>query len=179
LFSLNEWAIDWVLTEFISIKGDLDQLFVDSLGLGVGHTGGPELHWDGTSWHISLLVVSIGSCVLLKSIKGIIELLADGLELLVVVGGITSGNEVVEGLLGLLLELSNFSCELFLISSLLVPPLLSIWLEVFFDEFLSISTSSEDILLESLKGGTINDLVWVLEGGSGLGSDSGGQSNVC
>ncbi len=114
-------------------------------------------------------IISIGIGVLLKSIKGFLELFADVVELLVVVGGITSGNEVIEGLVGFPGVVLDVSLELCPVDFLLGPPLLGIGLEVFIDEPRGICASLEDILLESLEGGTINDLAGVcsLDGGSG------------
>ena len=114
-------------------------------------------------------MISIDIGILPKSIKGILELFTDVVELLFIVGGFSSGNELIESLSGLLIELFKISFELCLVEILLGLPLHVIWLEVFFDELLEICTSLEEFILESLEGGTINDLVGVCR----FGGDSG------
>jgi hypothetical protein len=162
LLGLDPWTIDWVLSELNGIFDDLDHLPVDVTGLSSGHTDGPEL--DCATSDVLFGIVSIGVGVLGKSIKGFFELSTDVVKLFLVVVGITSGNEVIEGIAGLLLILG-------LVGLLLGPPLLGIWLEVLIDELCGSSISFQDILLEFLKGGSIEDLVGVWR--CGLGGDSG------
>jgi hypothetical protein len=42
----DKWAIDWALSELNGVLGNLQHLFVDGLGLGGGHTDGPEHGWS-------------------------------------------------------------------------------------------------------------------------------------
>jgi hypothetical protein len=99
-------------------------------------------------------VVSIGFSAVFDIIKSICELIFDAPKLTAIVGCFTSGNKVVQGLLGL-------THELFLVDVLFLHPFLGIWGEVTIDERRGISASFENILLENLERGTINDLIGV------------------
>ena len=78
LVLLDEWAINWVGGESHGILGNLLELGVNSLGLGGGHTNGPELLGASDGW-------SGGSLELLDSVLKSLHLLVH------VLGGDDSG----------------------------------------------------------------------------------------
>ena len=102
--------------------------------------------------------------------NSIFELIVDAPNLTGIVVCITSGNRVVQGLLRLTHELVNLSLELFLVDVFVLHPFLDIWGEVIIHERLGIFVSVENILLEFLERGTINDDL--------LGGGRGDQSHI-
>jgi hypothetical protein len=163
----DEWSVNWMVLEGLGGLGNLHQLIVDSLGLGGVHTDGPEV---GSS---SGLVVSLASGASLELLKSVIDLVSDGLELLVIVVKVSSSNEVVEGSLGLSIKSVVSPLELSIVVHLLLLPCLKVWLEVLVDELLSVSASLQQLTLNLFGGGSINDVVLVWCGG-----DQGDEGSV-
>ena len=120
----DPWTKGWVRSESDGILGNLDHLGVDGLGLGVGHTGRPELDmawdwwWEWTSWimwwslevewswivwtsmfswNVLFSIVSIAMSVALKGTEGIFEVSTDFLKLLM--RGCIIGNVFIIGVL--------------------------------------------------------------------------------
>jgi hypothetical protein len=194
---LDPWSIDWVIGESHGAFSNLHHLGVDSLCLGGSHTDGPE--FDVSTSDVSFSVVSVLSGIVLEIPKGLVQVVADGFKFLVVVAGLNSLFELSPSILGVSLELSFLSHELSLVVSLFIEPLVIVWHNFFIDELSDISSSLEGILLESLEGGSINDLVgvWcnvggivkvlaagnlvygvIVHGGVRGGGHGGGQSDV-